>query len=110
MSGIPSWARPGVKVVCVRPPFGTGYDWESHPEISGIYTIREVVVVGDRTGLRLVEIVNMEAAYRESFTEVVFLVHRFRPLTEVSESDTTEATLFRKQRAMAPSDVEIVGS
>ena len=105
MSGVPWWAFPGNKVVCVDddenrylvlPPemYEQGLDGL---DAGRIYTIRSVAVnaVGS-TAVRLIEIIRPGNGGRLWFgAEGGYDVQRFRPL--VSDDNETEATLYNKR-------------
>lgn len=103
MSGIPSWARPGVKVVCVDDSCGPKEEWlpGEAPEKGQIYTIeRAFSYSNDRVVLWLREIQrhpNVVIRWGDNG----YFIHRFRPLTEVSETDETEAELYHKKHLHA---------
>ena len=82
-----SWARPGVKVVCVNADAGTGHKWSGDgPVVGAVYTIRSVFI-GPTGGLSMdfLELRRGQRA-RERYGDLIgYWVDRFRPL--VSQSD-----------------------
>lgn len=88
---IPSWVRPGAKVVCVRKGGTEGLNSAlgvRYPVVGETYTIRESIwhPTFDKPGIRLAEIVNPRIVYKVGgHMEAVWDLARFRPL--VSQSD-----------------------
>ena len=104
MSGsIPSWARVGVKVTCIKQGAwrsmngGQLIDYgETRPVYGVVYTIREVVLrPGLRPSIMLAEIVNTPRTYAEGFLEKSFGLHCFRPLI-TKDHEAEDIATFRK--------------
>lgn len=99
MSGFPSWARVGAKVVCVLSDWTDGERSAnadvSFPAEGGIYTIREVTTTywDGFVAVRLVEIINPVILWSNGPAEPAFAVERFRPL--ITQADDI-ATHFRQ--------------
>lgn len=77
-----SWARPGVKCVCVDAswPSGSWYGPEALPVKGQQYTIRDLETYEGTNCCRLVEIVNPLMDYNQGMIEAAFALKRFRPL------------------------------
>lgn len=88
---IPSWARKGARVVCIKrnawTPEGHNQFSEGVPQFRGIYTIRKVVVLGVGDYLALEEIEGMHC----------FRIDRFRPLVDDANDSEIEAQIYRKK-------------
>jgi hypothetical protein len=86
MSGLPSWARVGAKVICIlsdwTPDERAAYRDVSFPVEGATYTIREVTTTywDGVVCLRLEEICNPVIMWRDGAAEAAFDVGRFRPL------------------------------
>lgn len=91
---IPSWAKPGAKVVCVDDIPDKGW----HPDLGGlsvgsVYTIREIARHSSGAlGVRLVEIVRRLAPADP--WEQPFAFRRFRPLVS-TKTEAEDVALFR---------------
>lgn len=80
MSGIPSWAVRGAKVVAIEASSKPKRN-ETNVVVGFTYTIREVVVFeGYGAGLRVEEIVNPIVGSTVGFLERAFPIEMFRPL------------------------------
>jgi hypothetical protein len=87
-----SWAKPGVKCVCVDDtwPAGSWYGVEALPTRRTEYTIRSLVDCAGVPCCRLEEIVNAPLDYQEGVVEAAFALSRFRPLiTRTQEQDVS---------------------
>ena len=95
-----SWAKPGVKVVCVREPSSAAraaYPQATWPVMNGIYTIRDTPIIthGRRKGeitLLLHEIVN-PIIHQLGTVEPGMPLFAFRPLVAPTQEQDLE--LFR---------------
>lgn len=103
MSALPSWARKGVKVVCVDVPWTQPpYPDEVYPTVGSVYTIRRVVHETSGTHLILREIRNPIMLMRSpSFglvaDEICFHISHFRPLvSDDDEAFERDVAPFRK--------------
>lgn len=106
---IPLWAKPGVKVVCIKKtpwksmlPGVPWIDWgETRPVYKGIYTLRDIH--SDDPGfVTLVEIVNTPRLYVEGLSEKRFSLSCFRPL--VSRTESEDLAVFRRIADLAGVD------
>lgn len=112
MDGVPSWARKGAQVVCVRWSNDDSYIARSFNlgslTLREIYTIREVLIAPGGTAIRLEEIDNSGSGWFDS--DLPYDVDRFEPLVEDSKEDGIEARLFHakglKHHNKKPSPVE----
>jgi hypothetical protein len=98
VSGVPSWARKGAKVVCIGGwEHRGGYGDEVLPEVGETYTIRtvEFSLDGD-VCLRLEEIVNARRSYSTGLDECQFYVGRFRPLVTLEDDVKTHFAQYLK--------------
>lgn len=79
-----SWAKPGVKCVCVNGDWGPNawYGWEFLPKVGHVYTVRETLQIDGQDGVRLVEITNPKTDYAFGFIEPAFATARFLPAVE----------------------------
>jgi len=82
---IPSWAKPGAKVVCVDAFPLEGSIWVSPPVEGVIYTITDTFYQEGVLLLRLKELRN--------FQDIGYLARRFRPL--VSRTQEQDVDLFK---------------
>lgn len=104
-----SWAKPGVKVVCIAPPSGNRHLLPvTGPAVGGVYTIRAVVSGHDkdrdRVGLLLEEIHNPKSP---TFgVEYGFYIERFRPL--ITKTQEQDIEMFLRIASKAPSNMEMV--
>lgn len=92
MSGIPSWARVGAKVVCVLQVKSDITLLHPHPKKGGVYTIRNVVCTStDGTPALLLEEIVLTWWIVASVREPGFNINGFRPLvTRTAEQDIVE--------------------
>ena len=74
--------RVGQKVVCISDErIGANvYGWESLPKKGHVYTIRELLFIEGKPGLRLFELRNKPGDYKTGFFECAFHRARFRPI------------------------------
>lgn len=79
MSGVPSWAVRGQKVVCVQ---GTSLATTGEVNITSgdVFTIRDILANDDGVGLYLVEVVNPLRLTWAGQIERAYYIDRFRPL------------------------------
>jgi hypothetical protein len=89
---VPSWVRPGVKVVCVDNKPSGGVGDEVYPIKGQTYTIRSLCGPSPKH-LLLVEIINPVRHYREGILEKAFWYTRFKPLVEQKGMETLRAIL-----------------
>lgn len=100
MSGIPSWAVRGTKVVCVLPvpavnlPVGV-----VAPEVGNVYTIREIITEDGEAYLLLVGIVNAVQDFADGTREPAFHVEGFRPLVTIEDDISTHFSALLDVRA-----------
>ncbi len=97
-----SWAKPGVKCVCILNAIPGGYGDEKLPVKGVTYTVRAVHVDGDASWLQ--EIRNPRRHYADG-EEVCFLTEGFRPL--ITKSQDEDVALFRRLLADAPLSEEL---
>jgi hypothetical protein len=94
MSGVPSWARVGAKVVCIN---ADGFRVSQPLLLGATYTIRRVreglAKDGWVPGLELVEVTNNVNPF--SRNEHGYRLTRFRPLVD-DEAQERDAAMFRK--------------
>jgi hypothetical protein len=91
VSGIPFWAVPGAKVVCISAPLRSR-KFSTPPEVGAQYTIRETFISSHGTSAaRLVEIKGTYS--RKSKMERGWKLFRFRPLITRSQDD--DMAIFR---------------
>jgi len=84
MSGLPIWARPGVKVVCVDDSNQDDGRHDRKIVAGGIYVIRETMISNlGNPGVRLVGIAG--SINRFSGRETGWHIHRFRPLVSIED-------------------------
>jgi hypothetical protein len=90
MSGIPSWARVGAKVVCITKAVSPVILRHNYPKQGGIYTVRKVVFASadGKPCLLLNEVVNFIWEPGISQREPAFGAENFRPL--ISQQDDIE--------------------
>lgn len=104
-SAIPSWARVGAKVVCIRSST-TQHSNETGVSEGSIYTIREIVEfpAAFGVGLRFREISNPANNTFVGRIERAFWIDRFRPLVTDSEELGIEAQFYRakSRKSKAP--------
>lgn len=94
----PSWVRVGAKCRCVRHEYIRRSDVQKSyarnvPVFGGEYTVREVQIIGDNTGILLVEIVNPKVpgdvmAMFDMGTEdeeICWNVVDFRPIIDIAD-------------------------
>lgn len=102
--GIPSWARVGAKVVCIKHATNPITLAHPHPIKDCIYTIRKVVTNDAGSfGLLLREIVLATWTIGSRF-EPGFVIEGFRPL--VTRSQDQDVAQFRKLLAHQPEGVD----
>lgn len=94
MSGIPSWARVGAKVVCVQgsqPRPNSTYDLRSTMPIVGeVYTLRHVMATPKGAGVWLEEIVNPIGNPAKGWNgETGFHLSCFRPVKTIEDDIAT---------------------
>jgi hypothetical protein len=84
---IPSWAKPGVKIVCVEAIFDESYLIAfKFPVVKETYTIRAIAVFPDGVGFHLDEIRNPIVLTDKGILEPYFGAVAFRPIVSL-ESD-----------------------
>jgi hypothetical protein len=92
MSGVPSWARKGMKVVCIN-----DQRLESSEVHTGLLVVGSVYTIGDayhhRSG-RIGLFIN-ELQARHAGRLVCYDIRRFRPLVD-DEAQERDAAMFRK--------------
>lgn len=101
MSGLPSWARVGAKVVCVNAEGILGPDSafgdERAPLEGNIYTVRDIIYPDSETPCFLLEeIANKVREYHFGAYEFSFRASRFRPLVTDSDDNEIEAQFYRR--------------
>jgi hypothetical protein len=75
--------RVNQKVVCIkRNGWFPRLSFEVHPSFNNVYTVREIIVLGDLVGLRLAEIRNQTHQYSDGISEAIFDASGFRPVVE----------------------------
>lgn len=97
MSGIPSWAVPGAKVVCVV----EGERWTADgcdmpaelPQLGMVYTVARLRAHTNGLHLDLIEVATTKS----------FHINGFRPVV----ADDTEAELFRKRHIPSKTSVPV---
>jgi hypothetical protein len=96
MSDIPSWAKRGAKVVCIkRGRWSHQSRCQNFPVEGGKYTIREVKILGDGGYLLLEEVHNAPRLWGNGdFDEPWFAIFRFRPLVE-PKTEAEDREFFR---------------
>lgn len=89
-----SWARVGVRCVCVDISGCGGYGHEIKPEVGVIYTIREILwsETHRHHQFLLNEIIQPKIHYQDGWLEPAFGAHRFRPL--ITQED--DVAMFRE--------------
>lgn len=99
-----SWARVGVKVVCVDDawPENSWYGYEVLPVKGQAYTIRDLVEYEGTLCCLLVEVQNSPQDYNQGMIEAAFAVRRFRPL--ITQED--DVAMFRELLNVADKKVE----
>lgn len=97
-----SWARPGVKCVCIRVPmaWSNGLCGEVLPVLRQRLTVRTIEVVNGQVALTFVEIRNKPRRYVEGYSECVFSADNFRPLA--SRADDVALFAHHFERAGEP--------
>jgi hypothetical protein len=81
----------GDEVVCVSAVNAIRfYGWEVHPQVGAVYVVREILVVNDRVGIRLVEIVNRVADYSDGKRECAFHHSNFRRVEKPKRETSIE--------------------
>lgn len=91
-----SWARAGVKCVCVDATPLYGDDKEIYPVEGQTYTVRSV----EGGGVTLQEVRNIPRLYSDGFGEVLFRISRFRPL--VTRTQQQDVAMFSHLLTGAP--------
>lgn len=101
MGGVPSWAVPGAKVVCIKACGWTRF-WNAPPdlvpprfgEVLTISAVREAIAIGW-----------WYLSFAERDPQAIFAIENFAPVAE----DDTEAELFRRRQygADAPRESEV---
>jgi hypothetical protein len=85
MDSLPSWARPGVKVVCVI-PFTANVGTKAIKKGAQL-TISSVESYGQYTGLRFLELKNDLSKTDAGTMERLYVSYAFRPLISKSIED-----------------------
>jgi hypothetical protein len=101
MSGIPSWAVPGAKVVCIKAPmsrYSTCAD-RSEPVFGGKYTI-DCDGVLYRRGVFYIGLSEMHP-------DSMFRLRLFRPI--ISKSQEQDVAMFKSLLHTAPNKLENIG-
>jgi hypothetical protein len=113
-----SWAKPGVKCVCIRTaPLALRVAGANYPEVGVVYTVRKVVITsfGPHKGepsLLLEEVVNTPAINPRLFPDVhspleaSMPVDAFRPL--ITRTQEQDIALFHHLLSPSPADVGLI--
>lgn len=107
---IPSWAKVGVPVICIKrgnwyamdPNLPFHDDGETYPVYGGRYTIRGFDVTTAGVAIWLNEIVNVPRRYANGVCERGFDLRRFRPL--ISKTESEDLAVFRRIADLAGVD------
>lgn len=92
MDGIPSWAVPGAKVVCIDNSRSNNFG-RRELQLMAIYTIAAVRIQGDGKPACKLSEVRREVLWIDATETVYFHLSRFRPLVD----DDTEASIYRSK-------------
>ncbi|QIG69843.1 hypothetical protein F67_I3_11_017 [Rhizobium phage RHph_I3_11] len=102
------WAKPGVKVVCVKEIVRLdGYKEERLPVVGEVYTIREVlpsIYPSSPFAVRLEEIRNPIMMYSNGVSEVKFGSEKFRPLVSKPLPESLTCLLKNPKSVILPNE------
>ncbi len=106
--GLPSWARKGQRVVCIRADESDGHEWlEGEALEEGKVYVVSKVFVSTLTNCLNFQLMGMSRNNASRFygCEVGYWIARFRPVVELKSDNEIEAQIFRNRKQKQPHSV-----